>query len=243
MNRLGCAVQLVVLRVFAHVPERWWTQVPAGPLDFVAAQLPVEAGVFVTYGLREATVYEHFQQVLVYLGWRRWQPLLDTPVLETWLLERALEHDNERVLLELACQRLRQQLVRPSVVELERLIGSLVERAHTETYRRLAPVLTPAVETQLDALLLVEDPERRTRHGWLLQPPTRSTPATIRATLDKLRFLRALGAGEWNLAALHPNRQKRLAGLARHRSNQALQRLTPAKRYPLLLAFGRDILL
>ncbi len=47
--------------------------------------------------------------------------------------------DQERVLLELACQRLRQQqLVRPSVVELERLIGSLVEQAHTETYRRLA---------------------------------------------------------------------------------------------------------
>lgn len=55
----------------------------------------------------------------MHLGWRRWQPLLDTPVLEAWLLERALEHDQERVLLELACQRLRQQqLVRPSVVEL-----------------------------------------------------------------------------------------------------------------------------
>ena len=38
MNRLGCAVQLVVLRGFAHVP--------AALLDFVAAQLPVEAGVF-----------------------------------------------------------------------------------------------------------------------------------------------------------------------------------------------------
>jgi TnpA family transposase len=244
VNRLGCAVQLVVLRVFAHLPERWWTQVPAALLDFVAAQLPVDAGVFAAYGQREATVYEHFQQVLAHLGWRRWQPLLDTPGLETWLLERALEHDQERVLLELACQRLRQQqLVRPSVVELERLIGSLVERAHTETYQRLAPVLTPAVEAQLDALLVVEDLERRTRHGWLLQPPTRSTPATIRATLDKLRFLRALGAGEWNLVALHPNRQKRLAGLARHRSNQALQRLAPAKRYPLLLAFGREMLL
>lgn len=84
VNRLGCAVQLVVLRVFAHVPERWWTQVPTLLLDFVAAQLPVDAGVFAAYGQREATVYEHFRLILVHLGWRRWQPLLDTPLLEAW---------------------------------------------------------------------------------------------------------------------------------------------------------------
>ncbi|QKG55133.1 hypothetical protein [Hymenobacter sp. BRD67] len=129
------------------------------------------------------------------------------------------------------------------MVELERLIGSLVEQAHAETYRRLASVLTPAVEGQLDALLRVDEAVGRTRHSWLLQPPTRSTAATIRATLDKRRFLQELGADVWDLTALHPNRQKRLASLARHRSNQALQRLSSPKRYPLLLAFGREMLL
>ncbi|QKG55132.1 DUF4158 domain-containing protein (plasmid) [Hymenobacter sp. BRD67] len=71
VNRLGCAVQLVVLRVFAHLPERWWRQVPANLLDFAAAQLALDGAAFTVYGQREATVYEHCQAVLLHLGWRR----------------------------------------------------------------------------------------------------------------------------------------------------------------------------
>ena len=36
---------------------------------------------------------------------------------------------------------------------------------------------------------------------------------------------------------MHPNRQKRLAQLTRGKSNQAMQRLVPQKRYPYLIAF------
>lgn len=56
------------------------------------------------------------------------QPVLDAPWLEAWLVVRALEHDNEHLLLTLALGHLRQHgILRPGIVELERLVGALAE--------------------------------------------------------------------------------------------------------------------
>ena len=58
---------------------------------------------------------------LNYLGFRKWEPL-DMTGLELWLLERALGHDQERLLLAMTVQKLQQQrLVRPAIAVLERL--------------------------------------------------------------------------------------------------------------------------
>ena len=60
-----------------------------------------------------------------------------------------LEHDKPTLLYELACEKLRtEQLLRPGVTRLERLVAEARERAQTETFRQLTPILTddsPAV--------------------------------------------------------------------------------------------------
>jgi hypothetical protein len=145
------------------------------------------------------------------------------------LVERALEHDNERLLLPLALGHLRQHgILRPGIVELERLVGALAERTQAETYRRLLVLLTPEGSTQLDALLVVDPALGLCRHTWLHQPPTSSTATSIQQVLDKLAYLDHLGVSTWAAENLHPNRQKRLAHTARHKTNQVLQRFTPA---------------
>lgn len=83
---------------------------------------------------------------------------------------RALEHDNEHLLLTLALGHLRQHgILRPGIVELERLVGALAEWAQAETYRRLLFLLTPDVVTQFDALLVV-DPALYLRRHYLAAP-------------------------------------------------------------------------
>lgn len=243
-NRLAMAVQLGLVRYVGYLPDAWPQRVPAEVLAFVAQQLPDPAVALTSYGTREAIRTAHLQAALKHLRWAKWTPLEET-WLEPWLLERALEHDNERLLLELACQKLRQhQLLRPAIGTLERLVGSLAEQAHRETFCRLQPLLTqPDQLTLPDALLVPDAGLGVTRHRWLCQVATASSPRALNLALAKLQFLQQLGVPAWDTAGLHPNRQKRLARAVRSRRNTYLQRLSPEKRYPALVAFLRESLL
>lgn len=104
-NRLGVALQIGLLRLMGFLPDNWWTQLPLDVVEFVAAQLRIEPGNLTTYGHRQQTRSDHFLLVVKHLGFRRWEPL-DVVWLEPWLLERALEHDGERVLLAMSVQKL-----------------------------------------------------------------------------------------------------------------------------------------
>ena len=68
-----------------------------------------------------------------------------------------------------------------------------------------------------------------------LQYPT--PPESILETIEKLKFLQELGVDQWDLSSLNPNRQKFLAQVGRKSTNQALQRIAPQRRYPILLTF------
>ena len=95
----------------------------------------------------------HLQQVQAYLGFRPALPL-DFAALTTWLVERALEHDKPTLLLQLACDKLRRdQIVRPGITRLERLVATAREQAHAETFQRLTPLLPPTQQAWLDSLL------------------------------------------------------------------------------------------
>jgi hypothetical protein len=80
-------------------------------------------------------------------------PPLDLYALQTWLEERALEHDKPTLLLQLSCDQLRRdRIVRPGLTRLERLIATARQQAHLETFRRLTPLLTEAQLAMLDGL-------------------------------------------------------------------------------------------
>jgi len=195
-SRLGMALHLGLLRYLGYLPDAWAANVPAELLAFVAGQLSDGTLVDLAgYGSREATRTAHLQAALQHLGWSKWTPL-EQGWLESWLLERALEHDNERLLLDLACQKLRQHhLLRPAIGTLERLVGSLAEQAHRESFRRLRPLLDqPGLLATLDALLVPDDsPAALTRHRWLCQAATTASPRALTQALAKLAFLQQLG--------------------------------------------------
>ena len=58
--------------------------------------------------------------------------------------------------------------------------------------------------------------------------------------IDKLRFLRDLGADNWDLSALPAKRVAVLARCAQSASHQALAQSSEERRYPALLAFGTE---
>src|SRR4030095_3032904 len=240
-NRLGYALQLCALRYLGFVPTDF-TATPEGVVTFVAEQLAIAPRVLALYDNRE-TQSDHRRHVRTYLGFRPATPM-DVYALQTWLLARALEHDKPALLLQLACEKLcRERIVRPGVTRLERFVATAREQAHEETFRQLTPLLTDERQTLLDGLLQPDATTGRTLLSWLRQEAVSHAASHIIATLTKIVFLHDAGVAQWHLASLNPNRAKWLAQIGWKSTNQALQRMAPERRYPVLVAFLQQALL
>ena len=160
-TRLGVALQLCAMRYLGFCPVQISTA-PQEVIRSLAAQLHVPSETLGAYGSRAKTRQGHVQDVLSYLGFRRFQSD-DQDALQEWLLERALEHDKPTLLLQMTCEHLKQQkLMRPGVTILERLVVSARLQAHYESLSRLQPLLSQPVIDCLDSLLAPEPDSGRT---------------------------------------------------------------------------------
>jgi hypothetical protein len=185
----------------------------------------------------------HFQAVLDHLGFRRVQAEEQEQLL-AWLTERALEHDKPTLLLQMACEHLKSQhLLRPGVTILERLVITARTQAHHESLRRLQPLSTPNRMTLLDGVLAPAQDSGKTPLYWLRQYATSNTPPALLNALDKLTLLEQWEVDQWDVVALNPNRQKFLARLGRKYTVQALRRMGPERRYPILLSLLKQTLI
>ena len=196
-TRLGFALQLCALRYLGFAPDDLSTT-PEEVVRYVAGQLDVPVVALHAYGQRVKTRTTHFQQVQAYLGFRTATPR-DVAALQTWLQERALEHDKPSVLLQLACDKLRrEQIVRPGLTRLERLVATARHAAHIETFRRLTPLLTPARATLLDDLLMPDPQTGRTVLNWLRREATAASAPQLGETLTKVCALLDMGIATWD---------------------------------------------
>jgi hypothetical protein len=234
-HRLGVALQLCTMRSLGFCPTALH-EAPMETVSHLAGQVGVTPSVLEDYGTRRMTRSAHWQAVLDYLKFRHLQAD-DQDQLLAWVTERALEHDKPTLLLQLACEHLKQhQRVRPGVTVVERLVVSARTQAHHESLRRLQPLLTPERLALLDQLLLPEQAKGRTPLSWLRQHAMSNTPAALLDALEKFTLLQQWGVDQWERALLNPNRQKWLARLGRKYTVQALRRMGPERRSPILLS-------
>lgn len=242
-NRAGFALQLGFIRFLGFVPNDF-SNISSEVISFIAKQFKIDLSekFFNEYGGRGQTCQSHFMEAAEYLGFRK-SGSKDLISLSDWLVERALEHDKPSLLFSMACDRLYlEKILRPGVTILERMVMSARQKAHYVTYQRINKLLTDEQGAFLDALLVPEKENGRTPLFWLRQGATTNNPKAILDALAKLSFLREGRADQWNLDKVNPNRQKFLAQQGRKLTNQALQRMSPERRYPILVAFLRKSL-
>ena len=234
-TRLGFALQLCALRYIGFAPDDL-TTAPAGAVEYVAQPLGVPPQVLAAYGARRPTRTTDFQHVQAHLHFRLATPL-DFYALQTWLGERALEHDKPTLLLQLASDKLRREhIVRPGLTRLERLVATARQQAHDETWRRLTPLVTADQHPWLDSLLQPDAQTGRTLLNWLRREATAPTAVQMVETLQKVTLLLEARVDTWDLAGLNPNRVKWLAQLGWKAPTPQLQRMGPRRRYPILIA-------
>ncbi len=237
-NRLGWSLLLCGLRMLGFCPDDV-TTAPAVAVRFVARQLGVDPAVLAGYGERAQTRTDHVNQVKAYLGFRS-PTTADLEEVRDWLAAEALAQDRPVVLFRLACERLHElRVVRPGLTVIEQsLVGAAREAARRETAARVVGLCTPVRCRLLDGLLRVDPDLGVARGSWLRRFAVAACPRDMLEEMDKLVFLRELGAGEWDLSALPAQRVTTLARWVQAASNQALAQSSPERRYPALLAFA-----
>ena len=233
-NVLGAAVQLCTLPWLGFVPDDVAAS-PAAAVARLSERLGIAAGELRGYGARGQTRTDHLRDVATYLGWHqvdgpRWKDL------EEFLFARAMEHDWAKLLFRQACEYLSSsRLVRPGVVSILERVAASRKQARKETWARLAPMLTERRRAELDRMLAVDPVLGRTRLTWLATGPVAATPASVKAELEKLAYLRGMDADTLDLSMLPAERRRFLAGLGRRLTAQNLARRDDDRKYPILL--------
>lgn len=221
-NQLGIALQLGAVRWLGFVPE----DLPGAPPEALAAlgaALDVQPRAIFDYAVRAPTRVEHRLLVRAHAGCRPFgERALDG--LRARLIEEALEHERPSLLLARICELLRRERIeRPSIDRLVRLVGWARERAHEQTFQRLAPQLTDPIRAKLDELLVTNGGQ--CQHAWLRSRPTSVSARALRRELDKRAFLLGkLAADRFDLSSLPPNRRAWLAQTGRQQTNQRRSR-------------------
>ncbi|MFH8343041.1 Tn3 family transposase [Streptomyces sp. AM6-12] len=233
-NVLGAAVQLSTLPWLGFVPD----DVPSAPpaaVGRLARQLGLAVTDLAGYGEREQTRTDHLREIAGYLGWGL-AKTLEYKELAEFLLARAMEHDSPSLLFRLGCEYLRSaKVIRPGVVTLLEKVAAARQAAEDETHARVAHLLTGQTCRGLDGLLVVEPKLRSTRLHWMVTGPVQASPNSVKDEVDKLLFLRGLGADALDLSALPAERRRYLAQIGRRLTAQALVRREPNRRHPILL--------
>ena len=201
----------------------------------LADQLEVDASMIRSYGKRAQTRTEHLRLAAQYLGWRA-PGSMELKELDEFLLARAMEHDSPTLLFRLACEYLiSAKVIRPSPDTVVRRVLHAREQAQRETYDRVSHELTGQRCAELDALLVTDATIRMSRLRWLSTPPVEASAAAVRNEVEKLGYLRGLGADTLDISVLPAERRRFLATLGRRLTGQALERRDPERRYPILL--------
>lgn len=216
-NRLGFALQITTARFLGTLLSTP-TDVPQGAVAYVAAQLGVDATSLETYSRRTTTHNEHAAQIRRAYGYRNFGDGPDHFRLLRYLYERAwLSAERPSVLFDLATAW---------------LVG----------YKVLLPG-----PTVLERLLTVEAPARQTTLDRLRRHPARVSGAELVRTLNRLREIRALGAGSLDLSGLSglsgapPGRVAALSQLAVSVKAQSIGRMPHERRIATLVAFARKL--
>ncbi|WP_308188379.1 Tn3 family transposase [Nocardia australiensis] len=233
-ERLGLSVALCALPWLGFVPDKV-AAAPAVAVARLAEQLKVDATLIRSYGKRAQTRTEHLRLAAQYLGWRS-AGSMELKEMDEFLLARAMEHDSPTLLFRLGCEYLLSaRVIRPSPDTVVRRVVHARERAQQETYDRLAHELTAQRRSELDALLATDASIRMSRLRWLSIGPVEASAAAVRNEVEKLGFVRGLGADTLDMSVLPAERRRFLATLGRRLTGQALERRDPERRYPILL--------
>ncbi|MFB9624848.1 Tn3 family transposase [Nonomuraea helvata] len=251
-HRLGVAVQIGTVRykgLFLEDP----LAVPWPVVDYLAEQLGIgDASQVKKYAERPKTTYEHAWMIRDAYGYHTfddtdsWSERQLTRQFRTFLHGRAWTHAEGPVaLFEQSVAWLRRhRVLLPGVTVLERLVGSVRERADVRMYTVVAKQVRradPDLPAALSGLLVVPEGSRVSELEKLRQAPKRTSGTEMVRALQRVDNLAGFGLGLVAVSKVPVRRMKTLAKYGAGSKAPALDRLVEPRRTATLLAVTRSL--
>ena len=191
-NRLGLAAQIALMRHpgFGLQAD---DDVPKRVLQYLAAQLFVDAAAFNRYGERAQTRNDHAEIVASYLGLRAFRRS-DIPLALALAANAAQRTDRGEPIVSALMDGLRDyRFILPSPDTLERASIAGRARARKAAAAEIVAGLRGNVLARIDALVVNSADFGKSPLAWLRNFEEAPTPANINGLLERLRYVRAIG--------------------------------------------------
>ena len=234
-NRLGFAIQLCALRYPGRL-LRPGELILQTPLAFVGDQLEIDPDALADYAARGPTRYEQLKTLREMFGFHPFVRPLQTD-LQAWLLPAALATTSGIALAQMLLDECRRRcIILPGITQIERMVGKALLDAERQVCELLTRTLTAGQRDRLDAILESHDGSHISTLAWVRQPPGQPGRRAFIAILGRLSILRAIELNAGLLAAVHPERLRRLCQEGARLTAQHLVTLSPARRRAVLVA-------
>jgi TnpA family transposase len=234
-NRIGFAIQLCVLR-FPGWSLNDVETIPMKVLQHLARQLNVDPDSFALYSSREATRYEHLEEIRNVYGFRNFSPS-EYRTISRLLLKHAMQNGNTIYLVQTLIEELRKQkVILPGMTTIERLVWETKARAEEKVFNVLVRPLTENNIERLNKVIKNDGNGSKTKLSWLKEIPGQSSPDAFLKVIERLEFIRSMQL-TFNVESIHPNKLLQMARLGARYNSQALQRFKENKRYAILVAY------
>ncbi|MBE1559786.1 TnpA family transposase [Nonomuraea africana] len=251
-HRLGVAIQIGTVRhkgLFLEDP----LEVPWPVVDYLAEQLGIgDPSQVKRYGERPKTVYEHAWMIRDVYGYhdfddrKSWEGRILAKQFRTFLHGRAWTHaEGPTALFDQSVAWLRRhRVLLPGVTVLERLVGSVRERADERLYAtvtRQAERADAGLPRALSGLLVVPEGARISELERLRQAPKRQSGTEMAKALKRVDDIAAFRLGRVPVDKVPVRRMKTLAKYGAGTKAPLLARLSEPRKTATMLAVTRSL--
>ncbi len=239
-NRLGFAVQLCVLRYLGRTLSDI-KEVPIQVLRYIAKQINIDVAAFASYSEREATKYEHLDEIRKEYEYQIFA-LSEYRSLCKYLFNHAMANESSLYLIQLAIDDLRKRkIILPSMATIERAVWETRKRTEEKIFKLLSGSLTELQVTKLNHILTIMPESNKTYLAWLREIPGTSSPDSFLKVIEKLECIRGLQL-QVDLKGIHLNRLRQLSKIGLRYEPQSFHRFNDPKKYAILVAYLLELI-
>ena len=239
-NRLGCAVQLALLR-HPGTALAYLDQPTDALVTWMAGQLDIPAVVFAEYARRPQTMTDHARQLATALGLRT-PTMADVPPMIEAAAEAARSTDRGQPIAAAVIAALRTAgIILPGGTVIERIAIAGRARARKRAADALVAGLSAEHLTKLDRLLVIDPSVGMTPFAWLKAMPIAPKADHVSELLDRLRMIRGICVPVENAARIHEDRLQQFVREGYASDAHQLGRYAEHRRRAILVATVLDL--